>query len=307
VLALYCSSLIGGAARAFSQPSMYAIVPKLMPRERLSKASAWMSSAMQVASVLGPAIGGLLYGLVGLTVPAAMACVFLLAALGAIGLIRTPVPAPQLKLGAKVSEELLVGARFVFGHPLLLPALSLDMFSVLFGGVTALLPIFASDILHVGATGLGVLRASPALGAGFVSLVLTRLDVRKAAGSWLFTSVTGFGLCIVAFGLSHSFALSLLVLALSGGFDSISMVVRGTAVQLASPDAMRGRISAVNSIFIGSSNELGEFESGVAAKLLGSVPAVLVGGVVCLATVAVVYATSPVLRKLNLHELEQGS
>ena len=305
VLALYVSSLITGAARGFSQPSMYAIVPRLKPRGELSQASATMTTAMQLASVTGPAVGGLLYGACGITAAAAMVCILLMVAGVAVAAIATDIPAPPPE--AAVSgrmAQMTSGARFVFGHPLLLPALSLDMFSVLFGGVTALLPIFA-DILKVGPMGLGTLRAAPAVGAGLMGLALShRLDVRARAGPLLFASVSGFGVAIVVFALSHNFGLSLAALAFSGAFDSVSMVIRGTAVQLASPDAMRGRISAVNSIFIGSSNELGEFESGVAAKWLGTVPSVLLGGAACLVTVAIVWLLSPALRSLDLHRLE---
>jgi hypothetical protein len=193
---------------------------------------------------------------------------------------------------------------FVIQDPILLPALSLDMISVFFGGVTALLPIYAAEILMTGPRGLGALRAAPAIGAAVMSFWLTILDIRERAGAWLFSAVTGFGVCILVFALSRSYVLSLVALTLSGAFDSVSMVVRMSAVQLSSPDSMRGRISAVNSIFIGSSNELGEFESGVVARLLGAVPAAVLGGVVCLATVVVVAFLSPRLRELNLEELQ---
>ena len=178
------------------------------------------------------------------------------------------------------------------------------MISVLFWGVTALLPIYAGEILMIGPKGLGALRAAPAIGAAITSLWLTTFNIRKRAGTWLFSAVTGFGACILVFALSRDFVLSLLALGLSGAFDSVSMVVRMSAVQLSSPDSMRGRISAVNSIFIGSSNELGEFESGVVARLLGAVPAAVLGGIVCLATVFVVSLLSPRLGKLNLDELK---
>jgi hypothetical protein len=211
---------------------------------------------------------------------------------------------PQKKHNASIRDELFSGASFVWRHPILLPALSLDMISVLFGGVTALLPIYAADILRVGATGLGILRASPAVGSMVMSIVLTKLDLRAKAGRWLYLSVAGFGLCMLVFGLSHSYLLSLTVLGLSGAFDSVSVVIRSSAVQLVSPDRMRGRISAINSIFIGSSNELGEFESGVAARFIGTVPAVVAGAVACLATVVVLGVRYPLLRRLDLKSLE---
>ena len=180
------------------------------------------------------------------------------------------------------------------------------MVSVLFGGVTALLPIYAAEILMTGPKGLGILRAAPAVGATLVSLILIRWEIKKKAGPWLFAAVTGFGISILVFAVSRDFTLSLIALAFSGAFDSVSMLVRTAAVQLSSPENMRGRISAVNSIFIGSSNELGEFESGLAAKLLGAAPAAVMGGVVCLCTVGIVAILCPTLRRLNLDDLENS-
>jgi MFS family permease len=203
-------------------------------------------------------------------------------------------------LGDPILENLLVGVRYVFKNQYLLSALSLDMFAVLFGGVTALLPLFASDILNVGPEGLGLLRAAPAVGALLVSVFLIRRPIRKNAGRILLASVAAFGLCILGFGVSESFWISALILALSGAVDAISMVVRGTVVALHSPEHMRGRIAAVNSMFIGSSNELGALESGVAAKLLGTVPSVLFGGTMTLIVVAVTAWRAPKLRELEL-------
>ncbi len=305
VLALFLSSLITGIARGFSQPSVFAIVPRIVPRAELQKASAWMSSAMQVARIGGPAAGGIIFGWFGMITTAALICLFLILAQVALALISTariPRSAPLKKNSLK--EDLLSGASFVFRHPILFPALTLDMVSVLFGGVTALLPIYAAEILHVGPKGVGLLRGAPAVGAALTSLWLTRLDVREKAGPWLFTAVTGFGACILIFAISQNFWLSAVALGLSGAFDSVSMVIRTAAVQLASPDSMRGRISAVNSMFIGSSNELGEFESGIAAKALGTVPSAIFGGLICLLTVGVVAWRFPTLRRLNLKELE---
>lgn len=304
ILALFVSSFITGAARGFSQPAMFAIVPRLIPRAELSKASAWMTTAMQIARISGPAVGGLIFGWTGTLSSAAVICLFLVAASISLWRIQASLPAPHVKTGTSMREELFSGAVFVLRHPILLPALSLDMISVLFGGVTALLPIYAADILNIGPKGLGILRAGPAIGAALTSFWLTRKDVRAKAGTWLFSSVTGFGICILVFAVSRDFILSLVALSLSGAFDSVSMVIRTSAVQLSSPDAMRGRISAVNSIFIGSSNELGEFESGVTAKLMGTVPSAVFGGVMCLLTVLGVAILSPTLRRMDLHKLE---
>lgn len=310
IVAVFLASFITGLARGFSQPAVYASVPRIVPRDQLSQASAWMTTAMQIARISGPALGGLLFGWIGILFASGAVCVALVAAFAATVLIQQKLSAPDLPenkspKNKSIKEELFLGAAFVFRHRILLPALTLDMVSVLFGGVTALLPIYASDILMTGPKGLGLLRAAPALGAVVTSLILTRVNLRESAGGALFTSVAGFGFSILVFGVSHNFALSMLALALSGAFDSVSMVIRTSAVQLVSPDSMRGRISAVNSIFIGSSNELGEFESGVAAKLLGTVPSVIFGGVMCLATVVTMAFVAPALRRMDLHALER--
>jgi MFS family permease len=303
IMTLFCSSILTGTARAFSQPSMYSIVPRLIPKELLPKSSAWMSSAMQVARISGPALGGICYGFLGVSGTAAVVVSFLLVTLTTVFLIDAKIDPRPIEGNQSVKAELLSGLKFVFSHPILFPALTLDMVSVLFGGVTALLPIYAAEILFVGPKGLGILRGAPAIGAAVMSFLLIRFDIKKGAGRYLFFGVAGFGACILVFALSHNFILSLVALTLSGAFDSISMVIRTSAVQLSSPENMRGRISAVNSIFIGSSNELGEFESGVAAKFLGAMPAAVLGGVVCLLTVGVTALVSPKLRKLDLSHL----
>ncbi len=304
VLALYVASFVSGAARGFSQPSVYAAVPRLVVRNDLPRAAAWGATSMQMARITGPGLGGFLFGWCGISFSVGVAASILIVALVTIVAIETS-PSPALsKTNHKIRTELFSGAAFVFKHPILLPALTLDMISVFFGGVTALLPIFAADILHIGPHGLGILRASPAIGAAVISLWLTRANIRSRAGGWLFSSVAGFSVSILVFGFSRNFYLSLLALGLSGAFDSVSMVIRSTAVQLASPEAMRGRISAVNSIFIGSSNELGEFESGIAAKLLGTVPSVIFGGVVSLCTVIITLILSPALRNLHLDHIK---
>lgn len=306
VVLLFCSSFLTGTARAFSQPSMYSMVPKLIPKALIPQSSAWMSGAMQVSRISGPALGGILYGFIGVSGTASIVCVLLLTTLSVLFMIELSHVKKERDPSKSIKEELLLGARFVFKHPILFPALSLDMVSVLFGGVTALLPIYAAEILMTGPKGLGILRAAPAVGAAIMSFTLTRWEMKKNAGNWLFLSVTGFGVCILVFALSRSFTLSLIALSLSGAFDSISMLIRTAAVQLSSPENMRGRISAVNSIFIGSSNELGEFESGIAAKLLGAMPAAVMGGVVCLTTVGIVALISPTLRRLNLEDLQNS-
>ncbi len=302
---LFVSSFLTGCARAFSQPSMYSIVPKLIPRFLLPRSSAWMSSAMQTARMSGPAAGGILFGMIGVSGTAFIVCLFLFITSLFLWLMEFNPPANTPDVGRSIKEDLLSGAKFVFKHPILFPALTLDMVSVLFGGVTALLPIYAAEILFIGPTGLGLLRASPALGAFMMSTWMIKGEIKKNAGKKLFWAVAGFGICILIFAVSRNYILSFIALVASGAFDSISMLIRTSAVQLVSPDHMRGRIAAVNSIFIGSSNELGEFESGLAAKILGVMPAAIFGGVMCLLSVGIISAFSPKLRALDLEELEK--
>jgi len=260
---------------------------------------------MQVARISGPALGGVLFGVVGISGAAIFVSLVLIGGIIFASTIKVNLPALEItKIHSSRKEELLSGAKFVFYHPILLPALTLDMVSVFFGGVTSLLPVFAAQILMIGPMGLGLLRGAPAAGAAITSFWLTSVDIREKAGRYLLVVVAGFGISILVFSLSRNYILSLFALFASGAFDSVSMVIRSSAVQLASPEAMRGKISAVNSIFIGSSNELGEFESGIAARLLGTVPAALFGAAVCLVTVGVVSIFSPTLRRLNLDDLK---
>lgn len=302
---LYLGSFLTGTARSFAGPAIFASVPRMVPRDQLLKSTAMMSSAMQIARVTGPAAGGLIFGFFGAIVSSSIVCVLLISAIVAMLFIKNKIPAPSTNFKhASIKDELLSGVRFVFASPILFPALSLDMISVLFGGVTALLPIFAKEILMIGPKGLGILRAAPAFGAALMSLFLARFHNQFRTGKALITAVASFGLCILVFGFSKNYFLSLSALALSGAFDSISMNIRSAAVQLSSPDHMRGKISAVNSIFIGSSNEIGEFESGLAARFFGTVPAVYIGGIICLLTVGIVGAWSKSLRRLDLKKLQ---
>lgn len=303
---LFLSSFLTGCARAFSQPSMYSLVPKIIPRHLLPKSSAWMSSAMQTARMSGPAVGGILYGFLGISGTGIIICTCLIITSLGLKSMSFDQPANIPEKGKSIKEDFFSGAKFVFHHPILFPAMFLDMISVLFGGVTALLPIYAAEILFIGPQGLGILRAAPAIGAFVMSTWLIQGEIKKRAGQKLFLSVTGFGISILIFAFSSNFIISLIALIASGMFDSVSMVIRTAAVQLSSPDQMRGRISAVNSIFIGSSNELGEFESGVAAKILGTFPAAVFGGVMCLISVFTISFLSPRLRNLDLEELEKS-
>jgi hypothetical protein len=247
--------------------------------------------------VAGPALGG---ALVAVSMRAAYAAeVVLLLAGFASFLFIAPRLRPTAPAGDGFGQGLLDGVRFVFREKVVLGALSLDLFAVLFGGAPALLPIFARDILHVGEVGFGVLRAAPAAGSIVMSLVLAHLPPMRRPGRKLFACVAGFGLCWIAFGFSRSFALSLVLLVLSGALDNVSVVLRGTLVQTFTPQALMGRVAAVNSFFIGSSNELGAFESGVAARLLGVVASVVFGGSMTLLVVAIIARIAPALRRLE--------
>jgi len=299
VLAIYAAAFIAGSARGFGQPATYSLVPQMVAREELSVSAAWVTVAFQVGSVIGPGLGGVLYAWKGAMLPYCVDAALLIGAMlsaAAIELEPKIAPTGAGTPFARATE----GLRYVFAHDLLLPALALDMFAVLFGGVEAILPIFAGDILKIGATGLGLLQASASIGALIGSAAMVRLPPKRAAGKLLLVCVTGFGFCMIGFGLSRVPALSMALLAVGGALDSVSMVIRGSIVQMFSPDEMRGRISAVNSIFIGVSNELGAFESGAAAKLLGTVPSVVAGGCVTLLTVAGAALFSPKLREMDL-------
>jgi MFS family permease len=297
---IYAVVFVSGIARSFLQPARTALGAEIVPRETYANAVAWRSSLWQVAAVVGPALGGVLYGFAD-----ARAAYTVEVALCAAGwLLFTRIAytrRPTAPREGTIGENLTIGIRFLLTQPELLGAQLLDLFSVLFGGAVALLPIFTSEILHVGPQGLGVLRAAPAAGAVVVSVFLAHRRLRRA-GAALFLCVAGFGLCWIFFALSHSFWLSLGLLALSGMLDMVSVVIRSTLLTLRTPQNLLGRVSAVNQIFIGSSNEIGSFESGVAARLLGTVNSVIFGGLVTLGVVSVTAWRIPSLRSLD--ELE---
>lgn len=267
-------SVVLGVARAFQMPAQQALTPLLVPQELLQGAIALSSSGMQVAIICGPALGGLLY-VTGATTVYASCMVLLLLSCGLTLIVRYQHRPSNL---AATWGSVLAGVAFVWQRKLLLGATSLDLFAVLLGGATALLPIYARDILHTGPVGLGLLRAAPAVGALAMSLLLMRWPLRRRVGQRLLMAVAVFGLATVVFGVSTDFGLSLVALAVTGAADNISVVTRLTLVQLETPDEMRGRVSAVNSIFIGASNQLGEFESGATAALFGPIGSVVAGG-----------------------------
>lgn len=292
-------ALLLGTARAFSGPASRAMTPLLVPAAVLPNAVAWRSSAMQFAFIGGPAIGGLLYALAPPAVYAVSATLLFLATLLMLAMNRRPVTPPAEK---PTLATVFAGAIFIWKKRIVLGVISLDLFAVLFGGATALLPIFARDILMVGPEGLGILRAAPALGAVVVAIVLAVWPVKRAIGRTMFAVVAVFGLGTIVFGLSENFWLSLAALAVLGGADSVSVFIRSTLLPLATPDSMRGRVTAVEMVFIGASNELGAFESGVAAALLGTVPAVIFGGAATLLIVALWIRWFPELYRVNRFE-----
>ncbi|MGH8217550.1 MAG: MFS transporter [Steroidobacteraceae bacterium] len=290
--------LLFGAARGFSGPAGRSLLPFLVPPERLSKSIAWSSSIGQLALISGPALGGFAYALGPQVAYGGCLITFLIAVVGLTFLGgRRVVPDPAALAGriARVRE----GIHFVRSRPIVLGAISLDLFAVLLGGAVALLPIYARDILHAGPTGLGLLRSAPAFGAALVALSLTRRPVERRVGLTMFSAVAVFGVATVVFGLSRNFGLSLAALAVSGAADQISVYIRAALVQFATPDRMRGRVSAVSTLFISASNELGGFESGVTAALFGTVPAVVLGGVGTLAVVAIWMGVFPPLRTVD--------
>lgn len=268
-------SVLLGVARAFQMPAQQALTPQLVPQDMLQSAVALSSSGMQVAIIGGPALGGMLYTTGATTVYGTCALLLLVSAMLAL-LVRYQHQQAHL---AATWQTVLVGFTFVWHRKVLLGATSLDLFAVLLGGATALLPIYARDILHTGPIGLGVLRSAPAVGALMMSLAIMRWPLTRHVGRRLLVAVAIFGVATIVFGLSRHFGLSLVALAIAGAADSISVVTRSTLVQLETPNEMRGRVSAVNSMFIGASNQLGEFESGATAALFGAVGSVVIGGV----------------------------
>jgi MFS family permease len=298
VTLIYAVIFVSGIARSFLSPARTALSTELVPRELLANSLTWRSTTWQTAAVGGPALGGVLYAFAGAPMAYALDTLLMLVALAAFVRVRhTPRPRPPT--GVSIRRSLLEGIRFVRGTPTLLGAMSLDLFSVLFGGAVALLPIFADEILRVGPEGLGVLRAAPAVGAVAVSLWLAHRPPVRRTGPVLLSVVAAFGALMIGFGLSRSFALSVALLAASGAVDMVSVNIRSMLLQLLVPEHLLGRVSSVNQIFIGSSNEIGAFESGVAAKLLGAAQSVVVGGALTILVVVTTGWAVPALRRMG--------
>lgn len=298
VVLTYASLFLIGIARAFRSPTQGALVAAIIPAGKFSDAAAWSGSASQTASIIGPAAGGLGIALAGAPAPVYLVSAGMLSvATWALAMLR---PRPIERSTEKVSmDSLLGGLRFIWRKKVLFAGMSLDLVAVLFGGATALLPIFADDILGVGATGLGLLRAAPAVGAVLTSFAIAHRGPFHAAGPTLLLTVAGFGAATIVFGVSRSMALSLVALALIGAFDAVSMVIRHTMTLTYTPDNMRGRVGAVNYVFIGMSNELGDFQSGVLAAIFGATAAVVIGGMGTLLVVPIVAWLWPQIRHLR--------
>jgi MFS family permease len=293
---IFAVIFVFGAARAFEMPTLQALLPGVVPEPMLPRAVAASASANQTATIAGPALGGLLYAA---SPTLAFATCGILYVLSAFAIVRVRSRLKATGREPVSLNSLLAGIRYIHRNPEIMGAISLDLFAVLLGGATALLPIYAKDILHVGPTGLGVLRAAPGVGALAMSLYLARHPPRRRVGRQMFAAVAAFGVATIAFGLSASFPLSLVALALLGASDMVSVVIRASLVQLKTPDAMRGRVSAVNSVFIGSSNQLGEFESGLTAAWFGTVPSVVIGGVGTLVVVLLWMRFFPALARAD--------
>lgn len=298
---VYALIFLGGFLRSFFGPTIFSLIALIVPKKVYPNAATWSSSTWQTATILGAAFAGLSINWIG--VNWSLCIIFVLVTISFMILFLIPKkPILNPKIGENVWESLKEGIDFVRNEKAILGALTLDMIAVLFGGAVALLPIFAQDILKVGPEGFGMLRAAPAVGAVLTMFITAYIPISKNAGMKLLVAIFGFGVCIIIFGLSTTYWISLVALFFSGVTDGISMVIRQTILQLKTPDEMRGRVASVNSMFVGSSNELGAFESGLTAKLMGTVTAVVFGGTMTLITVFTTGIVSPSFRKLDLRK-----
>ena len=296
---IYALVFFGGFLRSFFGPTIFSLIALIVPKKLYPNAATWSSSTWQIASVLGPALAGYSIHLIGVHWSLCIVFSLVLLSLFLVFLIdKKPILNP--KIGEPVLQSLKEGVKFVYNSKAIFGAITLDMVSVLFGGAVALLPIYAMDILKVGPEGFGALRAAPAIGAFLTMLLTAYIPISKNAGKKLLMAIFGFGICIIVFGVSTTFWVSIVALFFSGVTDGVSMVIRQTILQLKTPDNMRGRVSSVNSMFVGSSNELGAFESGLTAKLMGTVAAVVFGGTMTLITVLTTAIVSPSFRALDL-------
>ncbi|MFZ4540228.1 MAG: MFS transporter [Rickettsiales bacterium] len=302
LVTLFIGVFLSGLTRSFIMPSSFTLLSRIVPRANIPAALSWMTSGFQLAAIGGPAIAGLVYGGYGASVAWFMPFIFLAAATAVVsGISPEHREFKNQDSREPAVKSIAAGWKFVIGNRVLLPIMMLDMFAVLFGGAVAILPVFADQVLHTGSEGLGLLRAAPAIGSIITALYFAVKPMKVIRATRLLMAVAGFGVCMVCFGLSTSFGAAAFFLALSGAFDSVSMVVRGTLMQLLIPDTMRGRVSALNSMFIISSNEIGAFESGAAASLLGLIPSILIGGSMSLLVVGFTTLFCGDLRRLVVH------
>ena len=303
VLPIYMVLILLGVVRSFNGTASRSILPQLVPDEHFANAVAWNATTFQAATILGPSLGGILYAL--FRGPSAVYGVAMLTAVGALlSMFRIKIRPQTRRREPTTMKTVFAGLHFIWREKLILGAISLDLFAVLLGGAVALLPVYAREILHTGPWGLGLLRTAPGVGAAVMAVALAHRPLRGRAGPTLLWSVAGFGICTIFFGVSTSLVLSLISLIFLGAADMISVIIRATLVQLRTPDEMRGRVMAVDMVFIGTSNELGQFESGLTAHWFGTVPAVVLGGVGTLAVIALWAWIFPELRRLAaLHTL----
>ncbi len=292
-----------GIARGFFSPATFSLMARIVPKAIYPNSSTWNSSSWQAASILGPAAGGLIYGFFGITVTYCVILLFIFIALTCIYFFK-PHP-PNFIPKENIMKSLTEGVHFVFRNKMMLGAMSLDLFSVFFGGAVALLPVFANDILKVGSEGLGLMRAAVSCGAVITMFAMTRFSPMNRPWRNLLIAVTGFGTSIICYGLSRNFYVTLFFLFMEGAFDSISVIIRSTIMQLLTPDEMRGRVSAVNTMFIGSSNEIGAFESGLTAKLMRTVPAVVFGGSMTILIAGITYFKTKGMTRLTIEEINE--
>lgn len=300
---IYGLVFFGGVIRSFMGASVFSLFGLIVPREHFPHATSWSSMAWQTGAMIGPLVAGLMIALDG--IKAGMFAIIILLVLLLIPILSIKTKPILKKEKEPMLQSLTQGIRFVLKTPVLLGAQLLDMFSVLFGGAVALLPVYQKEILHVDEVGFGILRSAPGLGALLTLGILAFLPLRTYPGRKLFIAVAGFALCIIGFGLSTSFILSFFFLLFSGMFDAVSVVIRSTILQLVTPDHMRGRVASVNTIFVSSSNELGDFESGVMAHWLGTVRAVVTGGCLTLAVVAITFFSAPQLRRFGFYDKDE--
>jgi MFS family permease len=298
VFPIYTVIFISGIARGFLSPANFSFMPQLVPRDLYTNAIVLNSTFWQAAAIGGPMIAGFIYGFMGITASYVADTMLVVASLLFYFSIKSR-PIPAISEEQNIGDKISAGLKFVFNNQIILSAISLDLFAVLFGGAVALLPVFAKEILNVGPEGLGFLRSAPSVGAVFMALYITHNPIKKNIGKKLLLCVAGFGVCMIGFGLSTNFWVSLFILMLSGAFDSVSVIVRSTLIHTLTPENMKGRVSAVNSIFIGSSNEIGAFESGSVAKLMGVVQSVVFGGIMTLVVVGVTSLKAKKLVKLD--------